>query len=79
MNITPDNLVISPQESDFSSAQAIQQLVQFARTVRYRKQVILFSLVVSGLLGGLYYATATRRAAVPVVGRLEPNPLPGES
>ncbi len=40
--------------------QAIHQVVQFARVVRYRQNVVLLALLVAGLLGALYYATATR-------------------
>ena len=39
---------------------AVQQLVQFGRIVRYRKHVVLLALVAAGVLGGLYYVTATR-------------------
>jgi len=36
----------------------VQVLMRFLRAVRYRKGVIVVALVASGLLGGLYYATA---------------------
>ena len=45
---------------DASMAQAIHQVVQFSRVVRYRKNIVVLALVASALLGGLYYATATR-------------------
>ncbi|MHB1035271.1 MAG: polysaccharide biosynthesis tyrosine autokinase [Pirellulales bacterium] len=57
-----------PQESDVVEAEAENQstahlvhaILQFMRAVRYRKSVVIVSLAASTLLGGLYYATATR-------------------
>ncbi len=45
---------------EVSLSQAIHQVVQFARVVRYRKNIVVLALIVAALLGGLYYATATR-------------------
>ena len=38
----------------------VQALLHFLRVVRYRQSVVVTALVVSVLLGILYYATATR-------------------
>ncbi|HEX4145197.1 MAG TPA: polysaccharide biosynthesis tyrosine autokinase [Pirellulales bacterium] len=43
-----------------STVQLVQSCVQFLRVVRYRQSVLIGCLVISGLLGGLYHATATR-------------------
>lgn len=43
-----------------STAHVVHALMQFLLAARYRKNVVLMSLVVASLLGGLYYATATR-------------------
>jgi len=37
-----------------------QNLLRFLLAVRYRKNVVILSLVVAAILGGLYYATVTR-------------------
>ena len=42
------------------NAQAVHAVMQFLRIVRYRKNVVITALLVSCLLGGLYYGTATR-------------------
>jgi polysaccharide biosynthesis transport protein len=38
----------------------VHVLMQFLFTVRYRKNVVIAALICCGVLGGLYYATATR-------------------
>jgi len=43
-----------------SAAQIVHNLLRFACTVQYRKHILYASLFISILLGGLYYATATR-------------------
>jgi capsular exopolysaccharide synthesis family protein len=43
-----------------SATHLVHQLAQFLRMLRCRRNVVLASLVAAGLLGGLYYATATR-------------------
>lgn len=52
--------VHSELESD-SPAQFVHALIQFAMTVRYRKNIVILSVIVAMILGGLYFATATRR------------------
>ncbi len=44
-----------------SSVQFVHALLRFVQAVRYRKNVAIAVLVAAMLLGGLYYATATRR------------------
>jgi polysaccharide biosynthesis transport protein len=43
-----------------STAQILYTVIRFLLAVRYRWNVIVAALVAAGLLGGLYYATATR-------------------
>jgi len=43
-----------------SATHLVQVLTQFLRLVWYRRKIVIAALVVSFLLGGLYYATATR-------------------
>ncbi|HIQ22664.1 MAG TPA: polysaccharide biosynthesis tyrosine autokinase [Planctomycetes bacterium] len=43
-----------------STTHMVHVLMQFALAVRYRKHVLLVTLLVAALLGALYYATATR-------------------
>lgn len=45
---------------DPSSTMVVHMLLRFLLAVRYRKSVVIASLVVASLVGGLYYATATR-------------------
>jgi capsular exopolysaccharide synthesis family protein len=54
-------LIAASSTGELTAAQAVHQIVQFVRVVRYRKQVVLLTLAAAGLLAGLYYATATRR------------------
>ena len=51
---TPDD------PSEPSSADAVHAVMRFARVVLHRKTYVFSSLVLAGLLGGLYYFTATR-------------------
>ena len=43
-----------------AAADAIHAAMRFLRVMRYRKSYIVASLAVAGLLGALYYFTATR-------------------
>ena len=43
-----------------SGATVAQNLLRFVLAVRYRKNIVLATLAAAGLLGGLYYTTATR-------------------
>jgi len=50
-----------PEATESAPAtQVAHGLLHFALAVRYRKNVVLASLAAAALLGGLYYATATR-------------------
>jgi len=52
--------VMDAEPDSQSTGHLVHILMQFALAVRYRKNVVIAALIVSGLLGGLYYATATR-------------------
>jgi len=52
--------VVESEPAIQATAHVVHVLMQFALAVRYRKNVMIAALLVSGLLGGLYYATATR-------------------
>lgn len=62
-----------------SSAMVAQNLLRFVLAVRYRKNVVVLTLAVAGILGALYYVTATRfysaKAAILVtqIGRDQLN------
>ena len=43
-----------------STAQTIRQVVRFLRVLWHRRIIVMGTLVLCGMLGGLYYATATR-------------------
>ncbi len=47
------------QETE-STAQTIRQVVRFLRVLWHRRIVVMGTLALCGMLGGLYYATATR-------------------
>jgi len=47
----------SPQES---STHIVHAMMQFLMAIRYRWNVVVTSLAVAGVIGGVYYATATR-------------------
>ncbi len=55
-----DPIETSPELSRQSTTHLVHIILQFALAVRHRKNVVILALVVSSLLGGLYYATATR-------------------
>src|SRR5277367_611680 len=48
------------KQSSQSMAHVVRGCVHFLRVVRYRQSVLIGSVVVCALLGGLYYGTATR-------------------
>ena len=48
------------QTETYSTAHVVHALMQFALAVRHRISVVIGAVVVCALLGGLYYATATR-------------------
>ena len=48
------------EQSTQSMAHLVRGCVHFLRVVRYRQSVLIGSVVVAALLGGLYYGTATR-------------------
>ncbi len=52
--------IIHAQQQDEATSQIVQSLWRFGLTVRYRKKILLSSLLVSVLLGAFYYVTATR-------------------
>jgi capsular exopolysaccharide synthesis family protein len=52
--------VVDSEPESPSASHIVHVLLQFAMAVRYRKNVVVAALLVSGLLGALYYATATR-------------------
>ncbi len=49
-----DEPLMAASAGELTAAQAMQQLVQFIRVVRYRKHVVLLTLAASALLAGLY-------------------------
>jgi len=52
--------VVHSEPPGGSTAHAVHAAMQFLMAVRYRKQVVFSTLLIAGLLAGLYYATATR-------------------
>ncbi len=61
MKQVQDHLSPTAETAEAASlTHSIQAAVRFARIVLYRKEILIVALVISGLLGGLYYATATR-------------------
>src|SRR5690349_3154051 len=50
----------SQNTSGPSTAEALHEVLRFLRVVRYRGAYVITALIVAGLLGTLYYATATR-------------------
>jgi len=52
--------VIQSPSGGASSGHIVHALMQFLVALRYRKHVVLTSVVVALLIGGLYYTTATR-------------------
>jgi len=63
-----------------STAHVVHGLMQFLMAVRYRKNVVLLALLVTGLAGWLYYQTATpyyrSTAAMLVMGSAGADGLP---
>jgi capsular exopolysaccharide synthesis family protein len=56
----PEPELVDSEAAGLSSAHFVHTLMQFAIAVRHRKHIIGAALLVAILLGGLYYATATR-------------------
>lgn len=52
--------VVDSEPESPSGSHIVHVLLQFAMAVRYRKNVVVAALLASGLLGALYYSTATR-------------------
>jgi len=52
---------IEPEIEYHSSAQLVHSLLRLVLAIRYRKNLVVALMVAAVLLGGLYYATATRR------------------
>ncbi|MEA1952678.1 MAG: polysaccharide biosynthesis tyrosine autokinase [Planctomycetota bacterium] len=52
--------IIHAEQQTEATSQIVQSLWRFGLTVRYRKKILLGTLLVAVLLGGFYYATATR-------------------
>ncbi len=63
--------IIHAEPQAEASSQIVQSLWRFGLTVRYRKKILLCTLLAAVLLGGFYYATATRyygaKAALVVI------------
>lgn len=63
--------IIHAEPEAETSSQIVQSLWRFALTVRYRKKILLGAIFAAVLLGGFYYATATRyygaKAALVVI------------
>ncbi len=60
VGVTQDPTAAHTEFEGSPSAHFVHALMQFALAVRHRKNVVTVALVVSALLGGLYYLTATR-------------------
>jgi uncharacterized protein involved in exopolysaccharide biosynthesis len=60
-NMSRDISAINGESHERDFAQVVLALMRFAVAVRYRKTILLAVLLVGGLLGGLYYLTATRQ------------------
>ncbi len=52
--------VVHSDRNGHSTTHIVHALMQFVSALRYRKNVVLTSLAVAALLGGVYYGTATR-------------------
>ncbi len=52
--------VVHCDRNGHSTTHIVHALMQFISALRYRKNVVLTSLAVAALLGGVYYGTATR-------------------
>ncbi len=51
--------IVHSESAGESTSHVVHALTQFLLVVRYRKNLVLLSLAVAALLGGLYYMTAT--------------------
>ncbi len=58
--MSQEPVVVHSEDEAQATAQIVHALMRFLVTVRYRKSVVITALLAAGLLGGLYYATATR-------------------
>ncbi|HYW79052.1 MAG TPA: hypothetical protein VE890_05715, partial [Thermoguttaceae bacterium] len=52
--------VIRSQSNSQTSSHIVHAMMHFLLAVRYRRNLVLLAILVAGMLGGLYYATATR-------------------
>ena len=52
--------VVDSEPESPSTTHIVHVLMQFALAVRYRKHVLIASLLIAGILAALHYATATR-------------------
>jgi len=59
--MTQEAAVVQAESENASTAHIVYALMQFVLAVRHRKNMVIMALLVSSLLGGLYYMTATRR------------------
>ena len=59
--MTQEAAVVHAESENASTAHIVHALMQFVLAVRHRKNMVIMALMVSSLLGGLYYMTATRR------------------
>lgn len=55
-----DEQAVSTNSGDLSGQNALAGAMRFVRAVRFRKRVIVLCVVLSFLLGGIYYSTAPR-------------------
>lgn len=61
MNLTQDPSPVAGNSPEFPTRDnSIREIARFLCVVRARKEIVIMSLVVSCLLGGLYYVTAAR-------------------
>ena len=67
-----ESTAVNSEPRGDSTAHVVHALMQFLMAVRYRKNVVIAALMVAGLVGGLYYMTATpyyrSGAAILVMG-----------
>lgn len=59
--MTQEATVVHAESENASTAHIVYALMQFLVAVRHRKNMVIMALLVSSLLGALYYVTATRR------------------
>jgi len=58
--MTTDQTPVFDATGTASAADAVHALMRFLRVIMHRKMYVASALLVAGLLGGLYYLTATR-------------------